>query len=80
MEEPWFWIKKDTGLAQHRNSDAIQVSEETSTYFGFGWLNLSSSLLNGLSWKSKYIKSEWNKEKMITYNLEEKQNVEYLLY
>lgn len=67
MEESRFWIKEDMGLAQHSNSNAIQVSEETSTYTGLAWLSPSSSLLNSfMFWKSRYVKSEWNKEKMIT--------------
>lgn len=67
MEESRFWIKEDMGLAQHSNSNAIQDSEEISTNIGFGWLNPSSALLNCfMFWKSRYIKSEWNKKKMIT--------------
>lgn len=57
MEDSWFWIKEVMGLTQHSNSNAIQVSEETSTYIGYGWWNLSSSLLNCyVVWKIKIYK------------------------
>lgn len=36
MGESWFWIKEDMGLAQHSSSDAVQVSEEISTYISLG--------------------------------------------
>lgn len=33
MEEAWFLIKEDISLVQHSNSDAIEVSKDTSTYW-----------------------------------------------